>query len=364
MLVGLAVACAVAVSGCALGARTLSAGSVARADAAAAGLQQVYWVNGRWRGASYWQFAQGLWVVLDQYQRTHGQQWKDDIAQVYKSNSQHGQIGNYRSDYVDDEGWWALDWIRAWDLTGDPAYLNTAKDTFADMAGTWDNTCGGGVWWNHRKTYKNAIPNELFLLTAIELHERIPGDTEYLGWAQKEAGWFQQSGMINSLGQVNDGLGVTCINNGGNPWTYNQGVILAGLAELGHVTGNAADLALARRIADAAVAHSVNQNGVLYEHGCEPSGSCGKDGALFKGIFVRYLWWLYHYAPEPQYKRLLTVSTDSIWANDRTSDGTFGLHWSGPAPAIPSAQEDISAAMALTSTATALPTPPRRAAKG
>lgn len=359
-LLGVALACSVVLSGCALWARPLSGDSVSRADAAAGALQQAYYMNGRWRGAGYWQNAQGLWVVLDQYQRTHAQVWKVDIAQVYKANSQHGRIGNYLSDYVDDEGWWALDWIRAWDLTGDAGYLKTAEATFADMASTWGGTCGGGVWWNHKKTYKNAIPNELFLLTAVELHERVPGDTAYLGWAEKEATWFQQSGMINGQGLVNDGLGVTCLNNGGNPWTYNQGVILAGLAELGQVTGNAADLALARRIGDAAVAHLVTPEGVLYERGCEPGGSCGGDGALFKGIFVRYLWWLYRYAPEPQYKQLLAVSTEAIWTKDRGAEGTFGLHWSGPPTALVTVQGNISAVMALTSTATELPTVARR----
>ncbi len=333
-----------------------------RADLAASALQNQFYSAGRWRGAGYWQSAQAFWVVLDEYQRTRANSWLTTIAQVYRANSQ-GTLGNYRAQYVDDEGWWALDWIRAWDLTGNIAYLNTAKSVFTDMASTWGGTCGGGVWWNHSRTYKNAIPNELFLLVAVELHERTPGDKgpgSYLDWAEREATWFEQSGMINARGQVNDGLTASCQNNGGNPWTYNQGVILAGLAELYHVTGDRADLQLAERIANAEV-QVTPSDGVLLERGCELSGNCGHDGPLFKGIFIRYLWWLYSYAPLPAYRHLIVQSVSSIWANDRTPLNTFGLHWAGPAPApvMVAVEPDIAATMALTSTATNLPTPAR-----
>ena len=37
---------------------------------------------------------------------------------------------------------------------------------------------------------------------------------------------------------VNDGLTAGCANNGGTTWTYNQGVILGGLAALHELTGD------------------------------------------------------------------------------------------------------------------------------
>ena len=49
-------------------------------------------------------------------------------------------------------------WVRAFDVTGDRRYLDAAKFVFQDMTTAWTTTpCGGGVWWNRNRDYKNAI---------------------------------------------------------------------------------------------------------------------------------------------------------------------------------------------------------------
>lgn len=55
--------------------------------------------------------------------------------------------------YYDDEGWWALAWIRAYDVIGNPEYLFMAESIFHDMQGGLVNsTCGGGIWWDKDRT--------------------------------------------------------------------------------------------------------------------------------------------------------------------------------------------------------------------
>jgi len=335
-----------------------------RAEQAVQALQATYYNGrGRWHGAGYWNTANAFAVVLDEYQKTHSPRWLTVIQAVYRANSQHGRLGDFTSDAIDDEQWWGLDWVRAWDLTGNPQYLATAEQVFANAAATWDDHCGGGVWWNAAKTYKNAIPNELFLLLATQLHEVTPDDSgphSYLAWAEQEADWFLQSGMINAQGLVNDGLTASCQNNGGTTWTYNQGVILAGLAELYHITGDHLYLDTAQRIADAAITTLVTPSGVLYETGCEPSSDCDTDQQLFKGIFVRYLWWFYHYDPQPRYLAFIRANLGAIWQDDRSAYDTFGLHWAGPLADI-TVNTDIEATEAFTATSIPLPGPVRRA---
>ena len=157
------------------------------------------------------------------------------LANTFDRNSKK----NFLNEYYDDEGWWALGWAGAYELTHEARYLEMAELIFADMAGGWDDTiCGGGIWWKKPKQYKNAIANELFLSVAAKLASLTPDAQKratYLDWAQREWKWFAASGMINSENLVNDGLDAACHNNHRTTWTYNQGVILGGLTVLAKV---------------------------------------------------------------------------------------------------------------------------------
>lgn len=65
-------------------------------------------------------------------------------------------FSGFINNYYDDEGWWALAWIRAYDVTGNVEYLDMAESIFADMQGGVNGTCGGGIWWSKDRKYKNA----------------------------------------------------------------------------------------------------------------------------------------------------------------------------------------------------------------
>lgn len=192
------------------------------------------------------------------------------------------------NDYYDDEGWWALAWVRAYDVTGDASYLSMAESIFADMEGGVNGTCGGGIWWSKDRTYKNAIANELYLTVAASLANRVPYTDSYLTIAEGQWEWFYNSGMINSQNLINDGLTInadgTCTNNEDTTWTYNQGVILGGLVELYKANGNTSLLAEATTIAEAAI-DNLSVDGILHES-CEDD-DCGADGSQFKGEQLR-----------------------------------------------------------------------------
>lgn len=301
-------------------------GSYAAAGIAA--LQQWYDPStGLFRTTNWWNAANALNAIIDYSARTGSMKYRGDIANTFDKNSA-GRFLNY---YYDDEAWWGLTWINAYDLTGDSRYVAAAATIFDDIAASWDSTCGGGVYWSKANTYKNAIANELFLTLGARLHQRTPGDAgsgSYLDWTLREWKWFEQSGMINSENLVNDGLDLaTCQNNNGTTWTYNQGVILGGLTDLYKITGESSYLDQAQAIARAATQTLVSPDGVLVEP-CEPS--CGADGPQFKGIFTRNLFYLYEASQTPAYRDFIIRNVDSIWANDRNSQDQFGLMWVGP----------------------------------
>ena len=163
------------------------------ADAAVGALQR--WYNprtGLWKTTGWWNCANALTAVIQHSQRTGEHRYRYVIETTF-GRAQRVNPG-FSNEYYDDDGWWALAWIAAFDLTGEVKYLDLARKLFTGMAAGWDDVCGGGLWWTRRKTYKNAIPNELFLLIAGRLHQRTTGPgsraSGYLDWALREWQWF------------------------------------------------------------------------------------------------------------------------------------------------------------------------------
>ena len=289
------------------------------------------WYNprtGLWKSAGWWNSANALTAVIQHSQRT------GECRYRYVIETTFGRAGlanrGFSNEYYDDDGWWALAWIAAFDLTGEVKYLDLARALFDGMAAGWDDACGGGLWWTRRKTYKNAIPNELFLLIAGRLHQRIPGRGDHLVWALREWQWFRASGLIGPAGLVNDGLTAGCLNNGRTTWTYNQGVIIGALTVLYEITGDDAHLSQAEAIAAAALHDLTVPPGILTEPGEGRTARRDRDRPQFKGIFVRHLYELYQHRPRPAYRHFVLANATSLWRNSRNHRNQIGLSWTGP----------------------------------
>ncbi|CAK7567164.1 MAG: hypothetical protein SEPTF4163_005126 [Sporothrix epigloea] len=271
-----------------------------------------------------------------------------DMSGNLTTRSEFNGFYGFINDYYDDEGWWALAWIRAFDATGNAAYLAMTESIFADMqTGTQPAACGGGIWWSKDRTYKNAIANELYLAVAASLANRATtadARAQYLNIAASQWAWFKSSGMINRHGTINDGLTIradgSCVNNRQTVWSYNQGVVLSALVELHRAqvkngTPDAKLIPAAATIANAAIT-KLSTAGILHES-CEAGGgNCGGDGPTFKGVFLRSL---RHLQQEPAldaatakaFKTYILQNADSIWNTDRvTGTNQLGLVWSGP----------------------------------
>jgi predicted alpha-1,6-mannanase (GH76 family) len=313
----------------------------ARAARAVDAMMQMYDRDTAWwqPGSAWWQSGNALQAVLDYMTATGDREYRwvlDHTVEIQRQPlpwwPQGG--GEFRADSTDDTGWWGLAMIQAYDLTHRKKYLDIAELDEQYIRDYWDDVCGGGVWWDiPAKSYKNAISIELYIKLAASLHNRIPGDQKYLNRAIEAWQWFRDSGMINAANLVNDGLNTQsggCDNNGGTTWTYNQGVILGGLAELYRATDDRTYLDTARRIANAVLASpQLTVNGILTEP-CEPAGTCNEDQAAFKGIFARNLAELDTVLPRHPYRDYLRTQAQSAYEHARNPQDQYGLRWSAP----------------------------------
>ena len=265
---------------------------------------------------------------------------------------------NFFNEFYDDEGWWALAWIKAYDLTKDRKYLDMAATIQIDMSAGWDDVCSGGLWWGkshdtpsgwNASVYKNAITNELYLAISAALYLRFkafypsgpvpPTVQDFLNIAHMEWQWFNNSGLINRRNLINDALLPACVNEETLPvWTYTQGVILSGLCDMSEITGDPSYRMRAEQIADALI-----QNPVAVPSGGTPESGINLAGILtewtdpypaidhcqFKGIFIRNLAYLASKDRFPRYRAFILKNAASA-LNTMNSANQFGSSWSAP----------------------------------
>jgi predicted alpha-1,6-mannanase (GH76 family) len=244
----------------------------------------------------------------------------------------------------DDTLWWSLAFEKSYHLVRNDQFLELSEATLNHVMRDWTETCGGGLLWDHTKTYKNAITNSLLLSTSTKLYETTNNDT-YLTIAKDAWLWFNASGMIDPIdGLVDDGLNDSPVCTPiyqSCPWTYNQGVLLSGLARLANQTNDSSLLLVADSIIENVLTSSclMNSQGILREN-CEDSTpyGCNTDQKIFKGVFARHLSYFYRTLnPQDQAARsekifnFFETNSNSTWDNDRTVDSQgyvlFGPQW-------------------------------------
>jgi predicted alpha-1,6-mannanase (GH76 family) len=307
----------------------------------------LQWYNpeiGLWENAGWWNNANILEAVIDYASLTRTDQYDHTITTTFEKGKVPSQKNNWKKNfdgkYYDDRLWWALTWIKAYDLTRKKDYLLMAKEIFVDTSYACDTDCGGGVWWSRTHdqwhqdiSYKNAITNELFLTTAARLSLRI-GNSEYLyKWAIPAWKWLQTSGLLSTQGLVHDRLNYDCTLGDTTTWTYNQGVILGGLSDLYRSTRDVVYLQKAQTIAHAALVFLIDEQGILKEPVERDVNDT--DAPQFKGIFIRNLTYLAQTltlaygltsAVAEPYKQFIRRNVTAMWEN-RTPQNEFGYHW-------------------------------------
>ncbi|MGW0952909.1 glycoside hydrolase family 76 protein [Streptomyces sp. NPDC002545] len=330
-----------------------------RAGAAADALMASYQTNEGWWHSSWWNSAVALAALVDFAQSTGRHDYDWAVARTFEQNngvfpaggrSSDPVEGHFVSRAVDDAAWWAVAWVAAYDHTHERRYLDEAVTITSYVQQHWDpGTCGGGVWWDRERTYKNAVTSGLYVWLTTALHQRLTGDTLWGGRARTAADWYLNSGLINASGLVNDGLTTGCANNGQTVWSYNQGLAIGAFTQLWRSTGEGRYLTTAQRLADAALsAPELTRDGVLTESCDTGTRTCDDNQKQFKGIFARHLADLADATGSAAYLAYIARQADSLWRTDRDPLNRLGQRWAGTSPNPSDWRTQASALEALT----------------
>ncbi|EEB89272.1 hypothetical protein MPER_12646, partial [Moniliophthora perniciosa FA553] len=216
----------------------------------------------------------------------------------------------------DDAGWivlalWKMADYKAARGLSNSAFLSSADKIYNIIAGQWDDHCGGGGYLRGR-------------------------GQAYLDNAKKTWNWLKNSGMRNSDNLWNDGLTDNCANNGQTTWTYNQGVIASGLANLAVATGDTSLLAEAEKTLDATISHLTTNN--ILRESCDNAASggavCNQDQQIFKGLWTKHLQFYLDAANDPartaKYSPFLGSQTSAVFHFGTNAQNDIGSVWYAP----------------------------------
>jgi predicted alpha-1,6-mannanase (GH76 family) len=254
----------------------------------------------------------------------------DIISNTYTKSPNQFNYKNWENEYYDDMGWWAMAWIASYDLTHDQKYLNTAGVLFeAIMAG--GSTPCGGIWWDKAHSSIATISNSLFLAVGASLASRTTDSnrTRYQHAAEAQWNWLSNSGVINGQNLLNDGINqTTCKNDGKLTWTYNQGVLLTGLAELAKLRPSSAPSLLSRAatLVKASTTLLEKNDGILTEPTAPP---LDQQAAMFKGAYIRNLGTFQALQSKVDVTEFLKDNVESLVKKAKGTDGVFQDLWQG-----------------------------------
>jgi hypothetical protein len=99
--------------------------------------------------------------------------------------------------WFDDNGWWGLAFVNAYQATGRRRYLNDAQRALDYIAAAGWDPQAGGIWWNTSHPFKAgaALASGTLLATLLYQQTHSPGD---LGQALRFLEWANTSGFVET----------------------------------------------------------------------------------------------------------------------------------------------------------------------
>ncbi|WP_165041881.1 glycoside hydrolase family 76 protein [Dysgonomonas sp. ZJ709] len=315
----------------------------AAADSSSSSFVSVYWNStkhhfnndnfGNIGQYDYWPEAHGLDVLVDAYERTGNEIYKQRIYEFYEGvKAKNG--GKFWNNYYDDMGWHGMAHLRAFEATNDARYEASAKQLWEDIIVGWNDYDGGGIPWNHEDNdagKSKGIPsNGPAAIIAARRYQKYPNEVvngaDNLVWLGRIYDWMKENRVVIQSGRVFEN-----IDDKNGDWTYNAGTYIGAALEYYNITGNKVYLNDAIKTADWTTSTLINSTNSVLSDWAEQQDH---DVNLFKGIFIRYFTELIMHKdlPESTRKRyigFLKRSGESLWTKATTKSPVvlYGYKW-------------------------------------
>ncbi|WP_010662980.1 glycoside hydrolase family 76 protein [Marinilabilia salmonicolor] len=225
--------------------------------------------------------------------------------------------------FYDDNIWLAIDFLEAFQLTNEQAYLDRSETLWKFILSGWDSQLGGGIYWcEQKKASKNTCSNAPAAVLAFKLFE-VTQDDYYLDWGKKIYHWTK-----DNLQDPEDHLYFDNLALDGRidrrKFTYNTGQMLQAAVMIYKITREACYLSEAEVIAESAINRFTESFSI-------PEGD---DVRLFKGtdnwfnvIMFRGFEELYAVNNNPVYIDVFKDNLDYLWHHVRDENGLFSKSW-------------------------------------
>lgn len=292
---------------------------IERAREAVESHKAVYYKNGGYAGADFWDFAEIFEIIEDLYEvtgdRTYFPMFEEMYQFVLRSYTENWKCNPFNDDIM----WLTIALTRAYLYTGKKKYLDTAVFNFENTYNrAKSDDLGGGLFWRVENECKNTCVNCPAAVAAAYLAKATGDDTYYdkmyycLDWA------------VRMMFEPDTGKVYDCINMDGsyNKWssTYNQGTFMGACLMYYAKTGEEKYL----RYAEKAAEYVKDE---MYHGSIMDNEEPGNDLPGFKGILARYIRRFAQMTGKEEYMDWLRANADAAW-NNRNSKGIMWTQFS------------------------------------
>lgn len=239
----------------------------------------------------YWNHALIILMVEDRYQCVGDESVKPLLSELLYSFLEHEKnpATNDTHDwtwniFTDDLLWAGLAFIRGYQITGEPRFLEQAEWDWNHLyKQAYDNTYGGGLWWSVNKESKSGLSNNPAVSMACYLYEAT-GKEMYLQRAKELFEWLYTH-LYQPTGGVDENISGPEPGKLTNSYNvYNIGAFVEACNALYQITKEPIYAETAKQCIKYVMTECVTNEGIMSAHRYD--GSWESEFSRGMGLFV------------------------------------------------------------------------------